>query len=389
MSRGPVHAGDVLRAAGALGVTGTAELRALVRAMGLPAEPDPGAAPPAAARPLPAARPRPAAPAPARPGGDRPPHGRYADAARAAAAQNGVPAAVPEPRPRPAAGESADPAAAYAPQHDLLRPAGGSLLTFPPAPGAPDEPAEPADEPQAAAPGGGAQLAAPPGEMLFAAPDGGPERRPAPPWNPRTEQAIMLAVAATEALGSEVDPRRLVGIALRRLGGGLRTGDHRVPYRTRATTRTGLHVLLDRGPAMRPFRHDHAWIARLARRVLPPDQLRILDFRLAQGVSADGGRTWHRTLRLARGTPVLLVSDLGHFRPPVPGRHHASSGEWLAFLRRLLRAGHPVVCVTPFRPEAYPSAVRRAVALVPLDRRISAWSVRGQIRHRLRPGRTT
>lgn len=369
MSRGPVHVGDVVRAAGALGITGSDGIRALVHAMGLSA--GAGAAPAAAAA-RPDARPRPTpSPSPSGPNGERPAP-RSEDRAPGRTRPPGVPA------PRPAQPVAARPAAVPQwPGPEVRRPAGGSLLTFPPGPAEPRE--EPDAEPVEA------QL---PEEVLFAAPDEGPERLPAPPWNPRTEQAIMHAVAATEALGRDIDPRRLIDLAIRRLGGGPRAGDRRIPYRSRPTTRAGLHVLLDRGPSMRPFRHDHAWIARLARRVLPPDHLRILDFRLAQGVSADGGRTWQRSLRLARGTPVLLVSDLGHLRPPVAGRHHASSGEWLAFLGRLLRAGHPVVCVTPYRPEAYPAAVRRTVPLVPLDRRTSVWSARGQIKRLLGPGRT-
>jgi hypothetical protein len=139
---------------------------------------------------------------------------------------------------------------------------------------------------------------------------------------------------------------------------------------------------------MRPFRHDHQWITRLARHILPPDQLRVLDFRLAQGVSPDGGRTWHTDTCLTPGTPVLLVSDLGLLRLPVAVRNQASPAEWLAFVTRLLRAGHPVACLTPYPAEAYPAAVRRRLALVPLDRRTSVWSARDRIRQVRHPGRT-
>jgi hypothetical protein len=253
---------------------------------------------------------------------------------------------------------------------------GRSLITFVP-PETPDDPRRTAEEPPAA------------GEPLFAERGGVPEQPLAPPWNPRTQQAIMLAVAATEALGRELDHRRLIDLTVRRLGGRLLTGDRRLPYRPRPTTRAGLHVLLDRSPSMRPFRHDHQWIARLARQVLSPDQLRILDFRLPQGVSPDGGRTWDTAVRPAPGTPVLLFSDLGHLRPSVTVRNQASPADWFAFLSRLKHAGHAVTCLTPFSPEVYPAAVRRTVALVPLDRRTSVWSARAQIRLLRRRGRTS
>jgi hypothetical protein len=362
MSRGPVHVGDVLRAAGELGVSGPADLRALLRLMGLTAsaaQDGPGAAPPA----------------PATGGPDAPavaPGGPYPDvpAGSPAAAPGVPPGAVPPPR-----GSATAPAGRGEPREDVFPATGGSLLTFP----APDGwPGTPPDEP-----------AVPPGAdaALFATAAGTAEHPPAPPWNPRTQRAIMLAVAATEALGREIDQRRLTQLAVRRLSGLPRTGDRGVPYRTRPTTRAGLHILLDRGPAMRPFRHDMVWMSRLARTVLPPDTLRVADFRLRQGVSHDGGRTWHRRLVLARNTPVLLVSDLGFLRPPLPGRNQAPPGEWLSFLRRLKRAGHPVVCVTPYRPEAYPAAVRRSVALVPMDRRTSMWSARSQVTRAAQGGR--
>jgi hypothetical protein len=350
MSRGPVHAGDVLRAAGALGVSDPREVRALVRAMGLPGPapdqagtPDPGAGSgPPRTDPLPLAGPR-------RPAG---------------------PPAAPLPRPARAADTA--PGRERAASDGVLPAWCGSLLSFP----APDAPprAEPASPP--------------PDTPLFRPARTAVEVAPEPPWNPRTEQAILLAVAATEAAGREVDRRRLIELALRRPAGPLTGARLRVPYRSRPTTRAGLHVLLDRGPSMRPFRHDHQWLARLARRVVPPDQLRVWDFRLRQGVSADGGRTWRATdACLPPGKPVLLVSDLGHLRPPGGGRHQASPAEWLAFLRRLRRAGHTVTCLTPFGPQSYPPAVRQAVPLVPLDRRTSVWSARAEVRGARRPGR--
>jgi hypothetical protein len=71
------------------------------------------------------------------------------------------------------------------------------------------------------------------------------------------------------------------------------------------------------------------------------------------------------------GQPVILLSDLGHLQPPLPGRHHSSPAGWLPYLRRLREAGASVVCLTPYPAEEYPAAVRRTVALVPLDRRVS------------------
>ncbi|MFF7209603.1 hypothetical protein ACFZAU_03580 [Streptomyces sp. NPDC008238] len=340
MSRGPVHAGDVVRAAAALGIHDPAGVLSLVRAMGLPGpaprppEPDGPAAPP---RPDPGPPPR------------VPPAGRTSPRDEAVVAE-------------PPAGAPAGTATA-----------GRSLITF-----APRETPPPAGQTDGGPTG--------PETPLFADREEVTERPLAPPWNPRTQQAIMLTVAATEALGRELDHHRLIDLLVRRLGGRLPPGGLRLPYRRRPTTRAGLHVLLDRSPSMRPFRHDHQWVARLARQVLAPDQLRVLDFRLPQGAGTGGGSAWDPAVRPAPGTPVLLVSDLGHLRPPVATRHQASPADWLAFLRRLRHAGHPVTCLTPFSPDVYPPAVRRMVALVPLDRRTSVWSARSQIRRLRRRG---
>lgn len=194
--------------------------------------------------------------------------------------------------------------------------------------------------------------------------------RPSPPWNPRTERAVFLAVAATAVTGRAVDHSRLVDLVVRSLAGG-QVDRPKVPYRQRPTTRAGALLLIDRGESMRPFRHDQEWIGRLAVRILPPGGLRVLDLRIAQGVSRDRGRTWEPHPIPPHGQPVLLLSDLGHLQPPVPGRHHSSPTSWLPYLRRLREAGSPVVCLTPYSAEEYPAAVRQTVALVPLDRRLS------------------
>nr|WSY54237.1 hypothetical protein OG999_31660 [Streptomyces sp. NBC_00886] len=194
--------------------------------------------------------------------------------------------------------------------------------------------------------------------------------RPAPPWNPRTERAVFLAMAGTRTTGRAVDHPRLVDLVVRSLAGG-QVARPRVPYRQRTTTRAGALLLIDRGESMRPFRHDQEWITRLAARNLPLGGLRVLDLRIAQGASRDRGRTWEPHPVPAYGQPVLLLSDLGHLQPPSPGRHHSSPASWLPYLRRLRETGSPVVCLTPYPAEEYPAVVRQTVALVPLDRRVS------------------
>ncbi|MFF7473209.1 hypothetical protein [Streptomyces sp. NPDC008092] len=363
MSRSPGRLGDLLRAARALGVSDTDGLTTLATALGLALAPD-GPARRAGGPVRPSRGEGTAAGAgragsgtgsPGRTGGASPSPGPGAGAATAAGPYHRTPA-PPEQVPGP----------------DTRSATGGSLLLVR---GARPAPGREAERPWWRE----TELTDPPGdgtEELLAHPEAFDVSwptalpRPAPPWDPRTERAVFLALAGTHTTGRAVDHRRLVDLVVRSLAGG-QISRPQVPYRQRTTTRAGALLLIDRGESMRPFRHDQEWITRLAGRILPPGGLRVLDLRIAQGVSRDRGRTWEPHPVPPYGQPVLLLSDLGHLQPPSPGRHHSPPASWLPYLRRLREAGNPVVCLTPYPAEEYPAAVRQSVALVPLDRRVS------------------
>jgi hypothetical protein len=395
MSRGRSQVGDLLRAARVLNMRDPDGLARLAAAMGL----TPAHAPPAGAA---AADGRDGPPGdrrdPARPRDGRAPARpvRTVQAALGALAVAAPAAPAPETSLRPDARDEGSPGSATAdasgPSGRSARPVtgpdtagvtGGSLLMLR------------APLPPVGAPGQGDPPALP--ERGVPAEEGPPEifdvpwttapPRPDPPWNPRSERAAFLAVASTHQTGHTVDHTLLMEMVVRSLAGGP-TARPRVPYRRRATTRAGVHLLLDRGESMRPFRDDQAWLASLAARVLPPDRLTVLDFRIRRGASGDGGRTWEPHPVPPHGRPVLLVSDLGHLQPPLPGRHHASPADWGPYLRRLRGAGNPVTCLTPYPAEEYPAAVRQAVTLLTLDHGGPVRTARSGPRgHRRRTGR--
>ncbi|MEV5849141.1 hypothetical protein AB0M32_44950 [Streptomyces sp. NPDC051985] len=404
MNRSPARLGDLLRTARALGVSDPAGLTALAAALGL-ALPSDG---PARRTP---------APTPARPSrggtgggtGGRRGRGRGDTAGRASrSGSDAPPGPGPYDRPPTPPGTAHATPPGQVPGPDTGSATGGSLLLIRAAHPAPDreteqplwrdpepldrsdapDPTDPADAPDPADPTGqtnptGQTDSTDPtrpknnatAELLghtaaFDLPGPSALPRPASPWNPRTERAVFLAMAGTLTTGRAVDRHRLVELVVRSLAGGP-IARPRVPYRQRTTTRAGALLLIDRGESMRPFRHDQEWITRLAARILPPGGLRVLDLRIAQGISRDRGRTWEPHPVPPYGQPVLLLSDLGHLQPPSPGRHHSSPASWLSYLRRLRETGTPVVCLTPYPAEEYPAAVRETVALVPLDRRVS------------------
>ncbi|GAA3866765.1 hypothetical protein GCM10023084_20000 [Streptomyces lacrimifluminis] len=379
MNRGPARLGDLLRTARALGVSDPDGLTTLAAALGV-------ALPSADHTPSPRADTP--SDSPARRGADpaRPSRGE-GTAARASRSRNGTGSSDRAHGGSAPSGPAEENAAAAGPYHRASRPpasppeevpgpdtrsaTGGSLLLVRAARPTPGREAEGwwRETDPSGPPDDGTE------ELLghteaFDVPWPTALPRPAPPWNPQTERAVFLAMAGTHTTGRAVDHLRLVDLFVRSLAGG-RLARPRVPYRQRTTTRAGALLLIDRGESMRPFRHDQEWITRLAARILPAGGLRVLDLRIAQGVSRDRGRTWEPHPVSPYGQPVLLLSDLGHLQPPSPGRHHSSPASWLPYLRRLREAGSPVVCLTPYPAEEYPAAVRQTVALVPLDRRVS------------------
>ncbi|MET9083703.1 hypothetical protein ABZX77_17710 [Streptomyces sp. NPDC004237] len=399
MNRSPARLGDLLRTARALGVSDPAGLTALAAALGLALpEPAPARRTPALARPsrgrggVGGGRGGTAGRA-SRSGSDAPPaSGPYH---RPPAPPGTAPATPPEQVPGPDTGSATGGslllirAARPAPDRETEQPlwrdtepldhSDHSDHSDAPGPTGPADPTDPAGQTNATGQTDSTDPTRPTNnstaELLghtaaFDLPGPSALPRPASPWNPRTERAVFLAMAGTLTTGRGVDRHRLVELVVRSLAGGP-IARPRVPYRQRTTTRAGALLLIDRGESMRPFRHDQEWITRLAARILPPGGLRVLDLRIAQGVSRDRGRTWEPHPVPPYGQPVLLLSDLGHLQPPSPGRHHSSPAGWLSYLRRLRETGTPVVCLTPYPAEEYPAAVRETVALVPLDRRVS------------------
>ncbi|GAA0597912.1 hypothetical protein [Streptomyces crystallinus] len=188
-----------------------------------------------------------------------------------------------------------------------------------------------------------------------------------PPWKADWARGIMFAVVATPVASREVDQRALLrGVAGRQ---ALRA----VPRRRRFSTRRGAQLLLDHGPGMAPFREDGVWLRELVGSVAGRDRVEVLRFRGApgRGVVRQDPLTLDPYRPPPPGTPVILFSDLGRMRPPFAGPGVASAQEWRDFVQAVTHSGCPVVCLTPYESTDYPAALRKKVAFVPLDRRVS------------------
>lgn len=188
-----------------------------------------------------------------------------------------------------------------------------------------------------------------------------------PPWKGDWARGIMFAVVATPVESREVDQRALLrGVAGRQ---ALRA----VPRRRRFSTRRGAQLLLDHGPGMAPFRDDGLWLRELLGSIAGRDRIEVLRFRGApgRGVVRRDPLTVDPYRPPPPGTPVILFSDLGRMRPPFAGPGVADPREWRAFVHAVAHSGCPVVCLTPYESADYPAPLRKRVAFVPLDRRVS------------------
>ncbi|MFE0516711.1 hypothetical protein [Streptomyces sp. NPDC058964] len=203
---------------------------------------------------------------------------------------------------------------------------------------------------------------------LSGPPDGyGPRPVVEPPWTPEWARGVMVAAVSVPLASRRLDQRALVRKVSRQEV--LRA----VPWQRRSSTRRGVQLLLDHGPGMTPFQDDRRWLQGLLGSVAGRDRVEVLRFTGSplRGV-AHGTLFGLRAYRApAPGTPVVLVSDLGRVRPRFAGRATAGAAEWLEFADRVLHAGCPTVCLSPFPATAYPSALAGRIALIPFDRRIS------------------
>lgn len=202
-----------------------------------------------------------------------------------------------------------------------------------------------------------------------------------PPWTPEWARGVMVAAASAPVESRRLDQRALIRKVSRQEV--LRA----VPWQGRSSTRRGVQLLLDHSSGMAPFQDDRRWLHGLLGSVAGRDRVEVMRFSGCppRGVVRANSFEMEAYRAPSPGTPVVLVSDLGHVRPPFTGEATARADEWLAFVEGVLRRGCPPVCLTPFPAAAYPSPMGDRIALIPFDRRISLRHAREAVRriHRL------
>ncbi|MFJ9736640.1 hypothetical protein [Streptomyces sp. NPDC101166] len=158
----------------------------------------------------------------------------------------------------------------------------------------------------------------------------------------------------------------------------------RLPRRPVPTLRHGAQVLVDRSIGMQPFRRDQDDLVTRIREVVGADLVDVVHFSGVPHHGTGPGRR-RRPARYeppARGTPVLLLSDLG-----VGGRSHDSGPDpedWEEFVGLVTRAGCPVVALTPYPPNRRLDRTAQLLPQLTWDRSTTTGRARAVVRARTR-----
>jgi hypothetical protein len=159
----------------------------------------------------------------------------------------------------------------------------------------------------------------------------------------------------------------------------------RVPRTMVPTMAHGVDLLVDVGGGMEPFARDQSDLARRIAAVVGRERTRLLWFTACpqRGAGERFRDAWTSYVPPVKGTPVIVLSDLGVGDPPVPGER-AAEAEWVDFGARLRRAGCPALAFVPYDPQRVAPAVRAIVKVLPWDHRTGVARVRRIVGYGLR-----
>ncbi|MGZ6613101.1 MAG: hypothetical protein ACXVFQ_01550 [Solirubrobacteraceae bacterium] len=200
-------------------------------------------------------------------------------------------------------------------------------------------------------------------------------RQPEPLLDRRRRRALLGATLASWTADGAPDLERLVDL------GSRMQVLRRVPRRTIPTLRRGAQVLVDLAPALMPYRDDVEDALGGISGLLTADRLDVVPFIgcPTRGVASGVRDAWSVWRPPPRGTPVLVLSDLGIGGAALdPDR--ASTGEWRAFAAIAARAGTPVVALVPFGKQRWPLELTRGMTVVEWDVYTGVASIRRAIR---------
>lgn len=153
-----------------------------------------------------------------------------------------------------------------------------------------------------------------------------------------------------------------------------------LPRRPRPTLARGIQLLVDRGAALEPFYGDQAQLQAEMVKVVGRERTEVLSFAGCPLWGAGVGLRdeWGDYRPPPRGTPVVLLTDLGIGRPPVTAER-AGVKDWLAFNARLRKAGCLAVAFVPYAPARWPPRLWRAMPILHWDHTTTAATVKSVV----------
>jgi hypothetical protein len=196
------------------------------------------------------------------------------------------------------------------------------------------------------------------GRALDLGPTGWSPPPPAPPLVPEGRQRALAMALARSFVPGPLDVRRMVEDRARRQA---RTAP---PRQVLPSVRRGVQVVVDRGPALDPFRNDVASLVAALVRVASANGVEVLAFTgdprwvvppWRRGTGPPAPQPYQRLVP-TMGRAVVVVSDLGIATArsaPAPAPPRA----WTEHHAVLRRAGCPVVYLVPYPVARWPQAL--------------------------------
>jgi|RhiMetdeSRZDD1v2_1073273.scaffolds.fasta_scaffold16941_5 hypothetical protein len=196
-----------------------------------------------------------------------------------------------------------------------------------------------------------------------------------PLFVPSWTRAIIASALAMPGAGGPLDIDWLVEDLARG-----RAVDH-LPTLPRPTLVQGVQVLLDLSEAMLPYRKDQVWLLGEIRKTVGDDKVSVLSFAGSplRGAGSGPQTEWAAYQPPPRGTPVLAITDLGIGVPP-RSAEPATASEWLAFAAVLYRYGCPLIGLTPYPPQRWPTVLVGRFPLIVWDRGTTAGAAGWQVK---------
>lgn len=185
-----------------------------------------------------------------------------------------------------------------------------------------------------------------------------------PLLHPTRQRALLIALAATNAPGDEID--------LPALTAQLTAGQalQRIAYRLQRTLQQGLTVLLDHRLGMAPYRADQQGLLQLARGLMPDERVRVGRFQGVPGRHGGFDRVrWvgpRRSVAAAESSApgiVLVLSDLSA-GGPLDDDARASGHDWADWLQQARADRQRVRVLVPRAAARWPAACAADPALL-------------------------